>query len=539
MLRLLYNFVKGIFETINSFIVNLILLFLYSINVFVVINLLKLKFLPVSVSTKINRNYSLFLNNVSETLSNSSKRTIPRIDLIDLSVKNMRVKKTRTLVTVIGVGVGFGAIVLLVSLGYGIQELIIQRVAKLEELKQADVAVIPGSNMVINDDTIRTLQKFHAVTRVLPLITTVAKVGYNNSSTDVAAYGVTPEYLSNISLAVSSGKVFKDFVYLPQESPITQAVPQSDPITTSSAVPTTDLKKDTASAIANMGEDWVELVDTQATKIVTARKLPIAPNVISEIVVNKALLRIFGLSEQTALNKKIKLSLIATTVENGVTVTVTSEEQEFEIVGVVSDDTVPQLFLNISTLKQLGVQEYTQLRVLTKTPEDLAFIRQSIQTLGYGTTSVVDTVTKINSLFASIRAILALMGSVALVVAALGMFNTLTVSLLERTREIGLMKALGMKSQEIQDLFLTESIVMGFSGGLLGLLIGFIAGKVVSLLFSVLTVTKGIGFVSISMIPPVFVLQIIFLSFVIGVATGLYPARRATRISALDALRYE
>ncbi len=127
----------------------------------------------------------------------------------------------------------------------------------------------------------------------------------------------------------------------------------------------------------------------------------------------------------------------------------------------------------------------------------------------------------------------------ALLVATLGMFNTLTVSLLERTREVGLMKALGMKSDEVKELFLIESLIMGMLGGFLGIILGFVAGKLLSLVLSVFALVKGVGIIDITFIPLGFVLVIVFLAILVGIVTGLYPAKRAKHISALNALRYE
>lgn len=134
---------------------------------------------------------------------------------------------------------------------------------------------------------------------------------------------------------------------------------------------------------------------------------------------------------------------------------------------------------------------------------------------------------------------LALLGAVALSIASLGMFNTLTVSLLERTREVGLMKAMGLKNSEVKELFLTESMIMGSMGGFLGLTSGFLAAKLVEAIISAYTLMRGVGLVSIVSVPILFALLIIFISFMVGLLTGIYPARRSTRISALNALRYE
>ena len=152
---------------------------------------------------------------------------------------------------------------------------------------------------------------------------------------------------------------------------------------------------------------------------------------------------------------------------------------------------------------------------------------------------MADTVAQIDSMFVTIRLILASFGFVALAVASLGMFNTMTVSLMERTHEVGVMKAMGMLSSEVKELFIAEAMVMGILGGFLGVTLGFLGGQILSLVLSVFSLANGIGWVNVSYIPFPFVVFVLILSFVVGVSTGIYPARRATKISALDALRYE
>jgi putative ABC transport system permease protein len=135
--------------------------------------------------------------------------------------------------------------------------------------------------------------------------------------------------------------------------------------------------------------------------------------------------------------------------------------------------------------------------------------------------------------------LLGVLGVVALSVAALGMFNTLTVSMLERTHEVGMMKAVGMVSKEVKELFLAESMVMGILGGIMGLIMGILAGRLLSLAISFVSVSRGAGLINISYLPVDFIILIVILSLVVGFVTGMYPAYRATKISALDALRYE
>ena len=180
-------------------------------------------------------------------------------------------------------------------------------------------------------------------------------------------------------------------------------------------------------------------------------------------------------------------------------------------------------------LRSLGIANFSQAKVVVKDQNELVKTRRQIESMGYMTRSVADTVAQINSLFATARTVLMLLGMVALSVAALGMFNTLTVSLLERTREVGLMKAMGMKSSEVSELFLTESMIMGFLGGILGIIFGWVLGRLLGIFLSFFAIINGVGFVDISYIPLPFVFVIIFLSLLVGLVTGIYPARRATK----------
>jgi putative ABC transport system permease protein len=177
--------------------------------------------------------------------------------------------------------------------------------------------------------------------------------------------------------------------------------------------------------------------------------------------------------------------------------------------------------------------------VVAKEQGLLPEIRKLIETLGFKTTSTVDTVAEIEKLFRNLRMILGFLGTIALAVASLGMFNTMTVSLLERTREVGVMKAMGMLSNEVRELFLAESMIMGLGGGMLGVAFGYLSGRLLSIILSSVSILKGQGIMDIAYVPWFFVAFILLISFVVGVLTGWYPSKRARSISALNALRYE
>ena len=117
-------------------------------------------------------------------------------------------KKNRSTVTVGGMMVGIASIVFLVSIGYGLQSLVINRVARLDEMRQTDVGILPGSHLLLNDDVLKSFSNISDVELALPQIAVVGKVNYNNSSTDMAVYGVTKDYLEQSAIAPVVGKAF-------------------------------------------------------------------------------------------------------------------------------------------------------------------------------------------------------------------------------------------------------------------------------------------------------------------------------------------
>ncbi|MCA9397822.1 FtsX-like permease family protein [candidate division WWE3 bacterium] len=259
-----------------------------------------------------------------------------------------------------------------------------------------------------------------------------------------------------------------------------------------------------------------------------------------QAVVNRSFLRVLNIPENEAVGKSFSTTFVV------VGSLLDSPDQKTEtlpgdytIVGVTSEDDAPFFYVPFIDLRGIGITNYPQVKVVVENQEVLASARRKIEAMGFITTSVVDTVSQIDSLFSTLRLLLAIVGLVAVTIAALGMFNTLTVSLLERTREVGFMKALGMKSHEIRDLFLTESLLMGIFGGLFGLLFGYVSGLGVNLLLSLVSWSQGGEYIDITYIPSELFTVVVILSLVVGIFTGYYPAKRATSISALNALRYE
>ncbi len=288
--------------------------------------------------------------------------------------------------------------------------------------------------------------------------------------------------------------------------------------------------------------DWA-MIASQAGIVAETQSsdtLPLPDGARKIALVNTAMLTLLGIAPADALGREFSTTFL---LDGGMfgrqNYNAESEPATYKIIGILPDDRTPAFYVPLGDIKGLGVKNYSQLKVIADDTTNVASIRTEAESLGFRTSSVVDTIANINSLFAYLRLGLLVLGLIALGVAALGMFNTLTVSLLEKTREVGLMKAMGMKSREVQQLFLAESIIMGMAGGFFGLLVGFAAGKLTSLVLTSISLASGSGGLNITYIPLGLTMSILGFSFVVGILTGWYPARRATKVSALNALRYE
>ena len=142
--------------------------------------------------------------------------------------------------------------------------------------------------------------------------------------------------------------------------------------------------------------------------------------------------------------------------------------------------------------------------------------------------------------FIIIEAVLGGIGAVAMLVAAISIANTMTMSIYERTKEIGIMKVLGCGLGNIRSMFLAEAAFIGFIGGVVGIALSYLLSLLVNYFISPLIMEDyGMGTTNISMIPLWLVLAAIGFATIIGMVAGFFPAQRATRLSPLAAIRNE
>ena len=589
-----------------------------------------------------------FINHtIKKFLDMNSKMSLSPSKALDITMNNLIKKKSRTMLTTGGVGVGIGAIVFLVSIGYGLQDLVVDKIASLDEVSQITVTTRNANLNKINEKLFSDIKNYKETVDVQPLISVVGSISYNNSISSLAVYGVTTKYLTDSAIKPLSGKYYKSDQTILSASGETNVQGVSDKEVESKKIYEFNIpsskwvavyeKSDRTSKIVGytktsptslLGEyienkslkflssfyylwektsckkgdndcnsgykvmrdqykaqvqtagyiefpnakvikimnsnvlgvtnetlteedilgseveaasDFVELLDElKTTNAVKTEVLTMSPSAIKKAVVNAEFVKLIGLTNETALGKNIKITFsVPPELLNKSNIKITTNEVEYEIVGVVDSEKSPIMYVPYIDLKTIGILNESSFRVKVDNENAVTEVRHRIESLGYNTSSVQDTVNQVNSLFSSITFLLGIMGFVALAVASLGMFNTFTISLLERTREIGLMKAMGMKSNEVRDLFMTESLVMGLGGGLLGLLIGLVLSTTLNLVVSAYASGKGVSISRVSSAPVEFVIIILGLSLFVGLVTGLYPAARSKKISALDALRYE
>lgn len=390
--------------------------------------------------------------------------------IIRTAFKNLRANKTRSVLTISGIGVGIGAIVFLVSLGYGLQELTTKRIASIGAITTLDIgSPKQGSSAKLDRKTIKDFEGIDKVDKISPLLSTGAKGEIDSKKTDIVINAVNDYFFSMEGVRPSYGAVFAN------------------------------------------SED--------------------------QIVLSTAAVKALNKGNEEILNKKVKMN-VALPTEGKET---EAKEGEFTVIGIVQDDTSSFAYFPLTAIdKDLPESVvYNSAKVKVSSREDINNVRTKIEGMGFAVTSIADTISQVDQTFRIIQIILACFGAIALLVAAIGMFNTMTIALLERTRDIGVMKAIGIRNKDVYRMFLSESTLIAFSGGVFGLVGGFLISKLINLAVNGLARSVGGEAQKLFATPYWLAIGIVVFAILVGVLTGYYPSRRASKINPLDALRYE
>lgn len=165
-------------------------------------------------------------------------------------------------------------------------------------------------------------------------------------------------------------------------------------------------------------------------------------------------------------------------------------------------------------------------------------IKKELDEKKYTAQTAEDQIKTIQNFITILQLILSVFSGIAILAATFGIVNTLFMGVYERTREIGLMKALGMKAGGIFSMFAFEALSIGFWGGIVGILFGVLLGRAVSSVASQ-TFLKGLEGYDLLIFPPQKMLYIVLGTMLIGLLAGTLPAIKAARLNPIDALRYE
>ncbi len=231
---------------------------------------------------------------------------------------------------------------------------------------------------------------------------------------------------------------------------------------------------------------------------------------------------------------------------------VVRKTQQVKVVGIIDEEpyggmrTVSRgrIFLPVGTMERLNMAQFTDMRsslrgtgknymtltVRVKDPAKVQGVQDAISKMGFRTFSILDATKSLRRFFTVLDVFLGIFGSLALAVATLAIVNTLVMAVLERRREIGVMKAIGASDGDVKKLFFTEAGAMGFFGGVLGIALGFAIGKAINIGTGFYLQRHQLPAEPVWILPPWLIGAAIAFSIVVSLLAGLYPASRAALI---------
>jgi putative ABC transport system permease protein len=457
-------------------------------------------------------------------------------DLTELALRNLRESLLRNSLTTIGISVGVASLVAMLSLGIGLQQLASRRLVKsglfdtvvvtsrrdLRGMGRDDdrPMVTPGESRVLDESSRQQIEHLPNVLEANPDIRFISELNYEDKPHLTMIAALPSSARSNDAFEGMQGSFFSsemaDEVIL-QKSFAAELLGK---------MPIPGGVEPSAEELAR------PLLGKQLT-MHYAQRAPAAP----------------------ATNGGPADSA-------GAAYSVISREQQLKIVGVADLDpetmrgpTRAKVFLPLKLAESLHVMQPTDLReiasaasdrpvysslsVRVKNPAQIKTVEDAIKKIGFTTFSILDASQSVVQFFKILDLFLLIFGSLALTVASIGIVNTLVMAILERRREIGIMKAIGASDADVQKLFFAEAGAMGVLGGMVGVVLGWSIGQVINFGTNIYLKRQSLPPDHFWVVPWWLVAFAILLSFAVSLISGLYPARRAARLDPVQALRYE
>ncbi len=292
------------------------------------------------------------------------------------------------------------------------------------------------------------------------------------------------------------------------------------------------------------------------------------------VIISASLLRELGVDDpQAAVGRKLSLSTVGldfssldladpmaslagqklpfSTEEHEMTIAGVSEVSPFGGTGPLQSD----IFMPAGTARRInrlpfssiwdlfragrGGLGYSALNVRLKSLQALDPVKKEVRAMGFGTFALADQFKEIRRGFLVMDMVLAAVGMIAIVVASLGIINTMVMSILERYAEIGVMKALGARDRDVRRIFLVESGAIGFLGGIAGLALGAAVSGLINRVINYFLSRQGVPYIDYFDFSWWLGLGAIAFSVAVSLAAGVYPAMRAVRVDPVRALRHD
>lgn len=187
----------------------------------------------------------------------------------------------------------------------------------------------------------------------------------------------------------------------------------------------------------------------------------------------------------------------------------------------------------------LQAEGYSMVGIKLSSPKYVEPVKKRMEDLGFETFALVDQLEEIKKAFIFMDMFLFAVGMIAIVVASLGIINTMVMSILERYKEIGIIKAVGASDGDVKKIFFFESGVIGFMGGVFGLALGWIVSMLINFIINSIAVQQGVPRMNYFSFPLWLCLGAIVFSILVSLTAGIYPTIRAARVDPVVALRHD
>ncbi len=458
-------------------------------------------------------------------------------DLLELSGRNLREAMLRNSLTTLGIGVGVASLVAMLSLGIGLQRLLTKQLGKSslfdsvfvtsrQDFRPRRPATGSATDNTppkpLDDSARKGFEKLPGVIEVYPSLASVAEFRVDDGQSNEPQTGV----LSGLPPSSRSSEAFDDFYGQYFSGPNAhEAILKTDFARELLGIPevrNTDVKLTSDQAAKLLGKDLVLRYAERQSPASAAGGPPPDP------------------ASFNVVRKELKLKIVGIVTSEPVRgVPRTGQTSVFLPVAFAESINMIQPGDLRNIVRQNDTKTYLALIVHMAKSKDVAAAEEEIRKQGFNAFSVLDFSKGLNIAFGIVDAFLGVFGSLALAVASLGIVNTLVMAILERRREIGIMKAVGASDGDVKKIFFVEAGSMGLLGGGLGVLMGWMMGRVINWGTAAYFARQGLTSQDFWYVPLWLVVGAIVFSILVSLAAGLYPASRAAKLDPVQALRHD